>query len=76
MIFPPYKLASYQASISNQTDYFMGASAPESISLQELLSLADQQEPKQWNGLSIGYTSSQGDPSLRESIAGSYVWTA
>lgn len=50
----------------------MGASAPESISLQELLSLADQQGLQQWSELSLGYSSSQGDPRLRESIAASY----
>ncbi len=72
MIFPPYELANYQISHAARAEYFMGASAPQAISLQQLLSLADQQELEQWNNLTLGYSTSQGDPTLRESIAGSY----
>ena len=50
----------------------MGASAPESLSVQELLSLADQTELRRWERLGLGYSSSQGDPVLRESIADLY----
>lgn len=52
--------------------YFMGASAPESRSLRELLSLADEEELRQWHDASLGYASSQGDPLLRETIATRY----
>lgn len=72
MIFPPYKLADYQTRYGAQAEFFMGALAPEALSLQALLSLADPQELKQWHELSLGYSSSQGDTSLRESIAASY----
>jgi hypothetical protein len=43
MIFPPYKLRNYQTSYGAQAEYLMGASAPESLFLQELLSLANLQ---------------------------------
>ena len=61
-LFPPYRLANYQTNCGAQAEYLMGASAPESLSLQELLSLANQAELQQWHELSLGYSSSQGDP--------------
>ncbi len=50
----------------------MGSSAPEAVSLQELLSLANHREMKLWNELSLGYSSNQGHLALRESIAATY----
>lgn len=71
-LFPSYKLASFQTTHRTRAKYFMGASAPESPSVQELLTLAGQTEHRQWHQLTLGYSSSQGDPSLRESIADLY----
>ncbi len=71
-LFPSYKLASFQTIHGARAKYFMRASAPESPSVQELLTLAGQRELRQWHQLALGYSSSQGDPSLRESIADLY----
>ena len=71
-LFPSYRLAGYQASYGPRAEYFMGASAPESLSVRELLSLANQTERRQWDRLGLGYSSSQGDPALRDSIADLY----
>ena len=72
MEFPEYKLANYQMNAGPRTKYPMGASAPESMSLQELLSLANADELRQWNNFTLGYSSSQGDETLRSKIAESY----
>lgn len=71
-LFPTYKLASFQAAHGAQATHLMGASAPESLAAQELLSLANQTEREQWEQLGLGYASVQGDPSLREAIADRY----
>lgn len=50
----------------------MGASGPEAISLQELLSLSLDEDSQHWQGFSLGFASSQGDEQLRELIAEDY----
>ena len=50
----------------------MGASAPQHRSLQQLLSLAGEDEIKRWQDFSLGYTPSQGSEDLRETIASHY----
>jgi len=72
MHFPEYKLASYQMMAAPKTQYAMGASAPEAMMLQELLSLADEEEARQWHDFTLGYSTSQGDPMLREQLALTY----
>ena len=72
MKFPEYKLASYQAQSSLQTRYAMGGSAPAAMSLQELLSMASDEERVQWENFSLGYTPSKGSEDIREAIAGLY----
>lgn len=72
MLFPPYRLAAFQAEYAAKADFQMGASAAQALTLQELLSLADETELKPWHALSLGYSSSQGDGLLRETIAEFY----
>ncbi len=72
MNFPEYKLTQFQADNAHRSKYFMGASGPEAISLQELLSLASDEDKQRWQGFSLGFASSQGDEQLRELIAADY----
>ena len=57
---------------STKAKYFMGASASETMTLTELLELANDDELKLWHELPLGYSNSQGDISLREKIAEDY----
>jgi aspartate/methionine/tyrosine aminotransferase len=50
----------------------LSASDVEPYSLQELLSLADQESRALWDGLALGYTESAGHPQLRAEIARLY----
>jgi len=72
MKFPEYKLTKFQADNAHRSEYFMGASGPEAISLQELLSLASDEDRQRWQGFSLGFASSQGDEYLRGLIAADY----
>ena len=72
MKFPEYKLVKFQSENAHRSKYFMGASGPEAISLQELLSLSSAEDRQRWQGFSLGFASSQGDEQLRELIAAEY----
>ena len=72
MVFPDYKLASYQMQTGHQTRFAMGGSAPAAMSLRQLLSLASDEEMTMWDEFSLGYTPSQGSADLREVIAEMY----
>ena len=72
MNFPEYKLVKFQTENGHRTKYFMGASGPEAVSLQELLSLASDEDRQRWQGFPLGFASSQGDEHLRELIAADY----
>lgn len=72
MLFPPYRLAAFQAEYGTKAEYRMGASAAQAVTLQELLSLADETELRPWNALSLDYASVQGEGLLRETIAALY----
>jgi aspartate/methionine/tyrosine aminotransferase len=70
--FPEYKLVKFQAENARRGKYFMGASGPEAISLQELLSMASDEDRQRWQGFSLGFAPSLGDEQLRELIAADY----
>ena len=72
MLFPPSRLATFQAAYGPKAENQMGASAAQALTLRELLSLADEAELKPWHELSLGYSSVQGDGLLRETIAALY----
>lgn len=72
MEFPEYKLTKFQTENAHRSKYFMGSSGPEAISLQELLSMASDEDRQVWQGFSLGFASSQGDEHLRELIASGY----
>lgn len=72
MQIEPFKLERFFAQHEFSVDYLLSASDCESLSLTELLELADAEGRRLWEGLRMGYTESQGHPLLREEIAELY----
>ena len=69
----PFKLERYFAEYEFSAPYLLSASDCESLSLRELLALADPKTRRLWDDLSLGYTESPGHPRLRQAIAGLYT---
>ncbi|HEX7597147.1 MAG TPA: aminotransferase class I/II-fold pyridoxal phosphate-dependent enzyme, partial [Polyangia bacterium] len=69
----PFKLERYFAEHEFSAPFLLSASDCESLSLQELLALADPEARRLWDGLSLGYTESPGHTRLRQAIAGLYT---
>ena len=71
MELPPFKLERYFAKYEFNTQYLLCSSDCESLTIADLLALepgAAQKFQSHW----LGYTESQGSPSLREAICGLY----
>lgn len=74
MELTPFKLERYFAKYEFNTEYLLCSSDCESMSVADLLVLeagAMERFHKHW----LGYTESQGSPSLRKEIAGMYATT-
>jgi aspartate/methionine/tyrosine aminotransferase len=69
---PPFELERFFARHEFSAPYLLCSSDVEPLTLNELLSLADERGRDLWAELSLGYTESQGAPFLREAIAGLY----
>ncbi len=69
---PPFRLERYFAQYEFKARYLLSASDCESLTMQELLDLADPDSLRRWHSLSLGYTESQGLPALREEVAALY----
>jgi aspartate/methionine/tyrosine aminotransferase len=67
----PFDIEHYFARYEFNTPYLLCASDCETISVTELLKMSGQSEAD-LGALKLGYTESQGDPALREAIAGTY----
>lgn len=72
MRLPPFELERFFARHEFSAPYLLCSSDVEPLTLNELLSLADERGRDLWAELSLGYTDSQGAPFLREAIAGLY----
>jgi aspartate/methionine/tyrosine aminotransferase len=68
----PFALERFFAAHEFSVDYVLSASDCESLSLAELLALADDETRALWDGLRLGYTESQGHPLLRSEAARLY----
>ena len=71
MQLPPFKLERYFAKYEFNTKYLLCSSDCESMTVAELLSLepdAAEKFQSHW----LGYTESQGSPSLRQAVCGLY----
>ena len=67
-----FKLERYFAEYEFSARFLLSTSDCESLSLQELLNLADKETRRLWEDLRLGYTESQGHPLLREEISHLY----
>lgn len=72
MNITPFKLEAYYEKYEFKTRYMLSSSDPESWSLSEILTMADQQGCSLWEQQRFGYTEVRGLPLLRERIAESF----
>ncbi len=73
MQIQPFELERYFALHEFSARYLLSPSDCESLSMQELLALADAPARALWDQLGLGYTESPGHPLLREEIAAQYT---
>lgn len=67
-----FKLERYFAKYEFAVRYLLSPSDCESVSVAELLALADAEGRRLWDELRLGYTESSGHPALRAEIARLY----
>lgn len=67
-----FKLERFYAQYEFSARYMFSSSDCESLTLAELLAMADPTERQVWDALSLGYTESQGWPRLRQAVSGLY----
>jgi aspartate/methionine/tyrosine aminotransferase len=68
----PFQLERYFARYEFKTRHLLSPSDCESISMRELLGMADPQTQQLWDELRLGYTESPGHPLLREEVSRLY----
>lgn len=72
MKIKPFELERYFAKYEFTAPYLLSPSDCEPLTLRELLSMADEDSLRLWEKLRLGYTESQGHPTLREEVAKLY----
>jgi aspartate/methionine/tyrosine aminotransferase len=72
MDYREFKLERYFARYEFSVKYLLSPSDCESLSLEGLLELADDECLRLWRDLKLGYTESEGHPLLREEAAALY----
>lgn len=72
MQIAPFKLERYFAKHEFKVRYLLSPSDCESLSMAELLQMADPEALELWLSLKLGYTESAGHPLLRAEVAGLY----
>ena len=72
MKLKPFALERFFAKHEFSAPYLLSCSDPEALTLEDLLALADEESLALWQGLSLGYTESQGHPLLLAEIAALY----
>ena len=73
MQIPPFTLERYFAKHEFSAKYLLSSSDCESLTLPELLNMANPKMRKTWETLSFGYTESAGHPLLRAEAAQIYT---
>jgi len=71
-MLPDFRLETYFSRWEFSARYHMCASDMESLSLAELLSMADAEARQSWDELRLGYTETFGSVPLRREIAATY----
>ncbi|MFJ9967936.1 aminotransferase class I/II-fold pyridoxal phosphate-dependent enzyme [Streptomyces avermitilis] len=69
---PDFRLETYFSRWEFTARHHLTASDAQTMTLGELLMLADDEDRRAFEHLPLGYTESCGDPALREVIAGTY----
>jgi len=72
MTINTFKIEEYLSKYEFNTPYLLCCSDAESISMQELLALADPSDLKLWQNLHLGYTEVKGSPNLRKTIVNAF----
>ena len=72
MRYRAFKLERFFAKYEFSVQYLLSPSDCESLTMQELLALADAEGRRLWDDLKLGYTESPGHPLLREAAADFY----
>lgn len=71
-ILPDFKLETYFSKWEFSARYHMTASDAQSLTIKELLAMADAEDREAFENLSLGYTQTWGLPALLEVIASTY----
>jgi aspartate/methionine/tyrosine aminotransferase len=71
-MLPDFRLETYFSQWEFTARYHLTASDAQSMSLTDLLALADDDGRQRWESLHLGYTETFGLPALREAIADTY----
>jgi aspartate/methionine/tyrosine aminotransferase len=69
---PDFRLETYFSRWEFSARHHLTASDAQTMTMAELLDLADDADRRAWETLSLGYTETFGDPALRQAIAGTY----
>ncbi|WP_369185189.1 aminotransferase class I/II-fold pyridoxal phosphate-dependent enzyme [Streptomyces sp. Y1] len=69
---PDFRLETYFSRWEFTARHHLTASDVQTMTLGDLLALADDQDRAAFANLSLGYTETYGDPALRETVAGTY----
>jgi aspartate/methionine/tyrosine aminotransferase len=72
MPITPFQLERYFAKYEFSARYLLSSSDCESLTMQEMLGMADRESLDMWEQLKLGYTESWGHPVLREEISRVY----
>ena len=73
MKIKPFELERYFAKYEFSTKYLLSSSDCESLSLSEVLQMADAETHYLWENLRLGYTESTGHPLLKKEISNLYT---
>jgi aspartate/methionine/tyrosine aminotransferase len=71
-LLPDFQLETYFSKWEFTARYHLTASDAQSMTLRELLAMADPAEAEAFDRMWLGYTETFGAPDLREAIAGTY----
>jgi aspartate/methionine/tyrosine aminotransferase len=69
---PEFRLETFFSRWEFAARYHLTASDAQTMTMAELLELADDADRHAWQTLTLGYTQTFGDPALRAAIAGTY----
>ena len=75
-ILPDFRLETYFSQWEFKARHHMTASDAQTISLCDLLLLAEPEEREAWDNLTLGYTETWGSPALRRAVAATYAGIA